>query len=203
MLWGLLGLQLVAFPMQSRAQELRTVGFQLGQVRARQLWDGPFGTRVAKGVRVGVDVDVPTRHHRLSVRAGLAYTQRGSVVWDEIVDPDALTPANARSHYLSISIQGRLKAAIPGGAVYLILGPTIDQLLETECSADLCRLLLEERPTVLGVTVGSGVTFGVPQRLLADAEVRLTEGLTEAYRSGPDAVRYRSVEILLRIRLPV
>jgi hypothetical protein len=158
---------------------------------------------VSKGTRVGVDVDVPTPHDRLSIRAELAYTQRGSVVWDEILDPDALTPANARSHYLSISTQGRLRAAIPGGVVYVMVGPTIDQLLETECSADLCRLLLEERPTVLGVTVGSGVTFGVPQRLLADLEVRVTEGLTEAYRSGPDEVRYRSLEILLRMRFPI
>ena len=183
-------------------QDVRTVGVHFGQVRARQLWDGPLGSRTSTGVSAGINVDVPTPIPHFSVRVELSYVQRGSVVWDEVLDPDALVPADARSHYLSIPVYGRLRLGIPGGEVFVLLGPTVDQLLETECSADLCRLLLEESPTVLGFSLGSGLSLRLPRGSFGDLEARVNEGLTQAYRSGPSGVRYRSVEFLLRIRIP-
>ena len=40
------------------------------------------------------------------------------------------------------------------------------------------------------------------ERLRGDVEVRLTEGLTDAYLSNSRGVRYRSLEFLVRACLP-
>jgi hypothetical protein len=189
-----------ASPLDGQIQ--RTVGIHLGQIRAKQLWDDPISGGSADGVMVGVNVDVPTPARLLSVRAGASYVQRGSVVWDEVLDPERQFPANVRSHYLSIPVQGKLGFRFGPGGIYLLAGPTVDLLLETQCPQDLCRLLDEERPSVLSMTVGTGVSFDFRDRFRVDLEVWLTEGLTEAYSSTSTGVRYRSMGVLFRTCLP-
>jgi len=183
-------------------QELRTVGIHLGQVSSRQLLSGPYSTGTSTGITAGVNVDVPTPLNHFSVRGELAYNQRGGVVWDDELDPEREAGAETRSHYLSVLLQGKAVARWGPGAAYLFAGPTLDQLLETQCSEDLCRLLVEETPTVLGVTAGSGVSLAFWDRFRGDFEIRLTEGLAEVYRFSDSEVRYRSVEILFRGSFP-
>ena len=198
----LLAVQSFLWVPPSSGQVQRTVGFHLGQVRSHQVWSGPISTEMANGFSLGVKVDVPTPVPFLSIRAEIGYVGRGSVVWDEEIDPERLAAANVRSQYLSIPLQGKVRFRLGPASAYLVAGPTIDQLLGTQCTQDLCRVLSEERPTVFSVTVGSGVSVDFQDRFRGDFEVRLTEGLTDAYLSNSSGIRYRSLEFLLRACLP-
>ena len=180
----------------------RTVGFHLGQVRSHQIWSGSISTETANGFSLGVNVDVPTPVPFLSIRAELGYVGRGSVVWDEVSDPERLAAANVRSHYLSIPIQGKVRFGLGPLSAFLFAGPTLDQLLETQCTQAFCQVLSEERPTVLSVGIGSGVSIDFRDRFRGDFEVRVTEGITDAYVATSSGIRYRSLEFLMRACIP-
>ncbi len=81
----------------SSGQVQRTVGFHLGQLRSRQLWSGPISTETAPGFSVGVNVDVPTPVSALSIRAEFGYVGRGSLIWDEELDPERLAAVNVKT----------------------------------------------------------------------------------------------------------
>ena len=205
------GVALALFPLVGQAlfltlpaagQTQRTVGFHLGQVRSHQLWTGPVSTETANGLSLGVNVDVPTPVSFLSIRAEFGYVGRGSVAWNGELDPDRLAAAEVRSHYLTIPILGKIWFRVGPVAVYVIGGPTFDQLLETQCTQDFCQVLAEERPTVLSVTAGSGVSVEFQSRFRGEFEVRLTEGLTDSYASSSSGIRFRSLEFLVRACFP-
>jgi hypothetical protein len=149
-----------------------------------------------------MNVDVPTPANFLSIRVGLGYAQRGSDVWDPAVDPEKEAVARVRSHYLSSTFEGKLRARMGPAAVYVFLGPAIDLLLETQCSQDLCRVLVDERPAMVSAVLGSGVSVLFQDRFRGDFEVRLTEGLSDAYRALSSGVGYRSLEFLFRASFP-
>jgi len=194
--------QAVLWVPTASGQVQRTVGFHLGLARSRQIWTGPISTETADGISLGVNVDVPTPAPFLSIRAELGYVGRSSVVWDEEFDPERLATANVRSHYLSIPIQGKFRFRFGPVSLYLVAGPTIDQLLETQCTQALCRVLSEERPTVLSVGAGSGVSVDFRDRFRGDLEGRVTQGLTDAYVANSSGIRYRSMEFLIRACIP-
>jgi hypothetical protein len=202
LVFGAAGALVLVGASPSHGQIQRTVGFHIGRVRAQQHWEGPFSTSQANGLAVGVNVDVPTPVRYLGVRAELGYLRRGSVVWDDALDPDREHPANVRSHYLSVPIQGKLDLRLGPGALYLVAGPTFDLLLETQCSQDLCRLLYDEHPMVFSLTLGAGASFDVRDTLRGEFEGRITEGLTDAYSSNSVSVQYRSIELLVRACIP-
>ena len=195
-----LALFLPAAPLSG--QDRRFVGIHVGETRSRQLWDGPISSRSARGFSLGVGVETSTPAPFLSIRLGLGYVRRGSEVWDDNLDPEGATPANVRSHYLSVPLQGKVRWMIGPGAVYLFGGPAVDQLLATGCTRDLCTVIREERPTVLSLTVGSGVSVDFGRAYRGELEIQLTEGLTGAYRSEAWDIRYRTVELLLRAGVP-
>lgn len=190
------------WPSGAFAQTSRTVGVHLGMVRAEQLWDDPVrGTR-SNGFTIGIGVDVPTPVPAFSVRAGVGYVQRGSGVWDTELDPDGVAQRNVRSHYLSVPLEAKVGRGIGPVSLYLVAGPVIDLLLDTQCSQDLCPLLEEERPMLLNATIGAGLAIPLQERLWADVEIRLTEGLTSGYSTAGTGLRYRSVEAVVRTRFP-
>lgn len=178
------------------------MGFYLGQLQSHQKWEHLLSTGTAKGLSFGVNVDVPTPTNFFSIRVGLGYAQRGSEVWDPSVDPEKEAVAQVRSHYLSSTFEGKLRARLGPAAVYVFVGPAIDLLLETQCSQDLCRVLVDERPAVLSAVVGSGLSVYYQDRFRGDFEVRLTESLSDAYRALSSGVGYRSVEFLFRASFP-
>lgn len=192
----------LASPGSARAQDQRTVGFHIGQLRAHQKWEHSLSTEEADGLSFGVNVDVPTPARFLSVRVGLGYAQRGSQVWDPSVDPEMEAVARVRSHYLSSTFEGKLRARLGPVAAYVFLGPAMDLLLETQCNQNLCSILADERPAVLSAVVGSGVSIHYQDRFRGDFEVRLTEGLSDAYGALSSGVGYRSVEFLFRASFP-
>lgn len=180
----------------------RTVGFHVGQAQSRQIWDDPFASARASGPSLGVNVDVPTPFPHLSVRVGVGYVRRGSVVRDQTQGSGEETAARVRSHYLSFPFQGKLVFRLGAGALYFFGGPTIDQLLETECSQELCRVLQDEVPTVLAFSAGSGISFEIGRRLRLDLEGQLTEAVMDGYRSSLSGIRYRTFEFIFRAGFP-
>ena len=139
-------------------------------------------------------VDMVTRSVRFYAKRGMNLTIDRS--------EDVLPLIKVRSHYLGFTIHGKLGVHVGPATAYLVAGPTVEQLLDTGCSSDLCGVIVEEGPTNLGLTVGPGlgVSFSGGYRL--EAEALLTEGLTEAYRSATSGIRYRSLEFLLRFAVP-
>jgi hypothetical protein len=199
---GLVGALILASPFSLAGQAERTLGVHLGHIQSRQLWSGPFSSERDTGFTFGVNVDVPTPVHHLSVRVELGYARRGSSVWDRAVDPEGENAALVRSHYLSLPIHGKLNLALGPTTVFLFAGPTFELLLETECSQDLCSVLYEERPTVFGLSMGSGISLDAWGRVRTDLEVRVMEGLSNAYQPDFSDVRYRSLEFLIRASFP-
>lgn len=193
---------LCLLPPPCLGQDSRTVGIHAGILRSRQLWDGPMSTSIVTGITVGVNVEVPTPASFLSIRAGLEYNRYGSAVRDGETGDGGSEALNVRSHYLGMPILGKASARAGPVGAFVFLGPTLALLLETECTRDLCRVLHDERATVLALATGAGLSVGIGDRFRGEAEVRLSEGLTAAYRATDSEVRYRSVEVLFRVRLP-
>jgi hypothetical protein len=149
-----------------------------------------------------MDLQIQTPLPYLSVRPELGYVQKGTVVEGEVGGPGSPARARARSHYISVSILGKVGHQIQNVSFFLLVGLSVDQLLETECTADLCQLLFDEQPSVLGVTAGIGASLALANRFEGDMELRLAEGVTDAYRMTRFGARYRSLEAILRVGVP-
>jgi hypothetical protein len=189
-------------PAAGSAQGRGTIGIHGGQVRSHQVWSGPISTDDATGLTVGVNVDIPTPVTGLSVRAGAGYWGRGSLIWDSSLDPEGVSPGKVRSHFLGVTLQGKLGIVLGPATAYLVAGPTFEQLLDTECSSDLCGILVDERPTNVGAAVGAGLGISIAGGYRVEVETLFTEGLTEAHRSPTSGIRYRSLEFLVRFAVP-
>lgn len=189
------------FPEAVQGQIGRTFGVHMGQVRSRQIWSGPLETSPVSGLSLGVNVDVPTPARPFSIRAGFGYVRRGSAVRDPADEAGA--KAAVRSHYLTIPIHGKLRFGFGPFQAHAFAGPVIEQLLETQCSSSLCRMYQEEAPTTLSLAVGLGLAVDVTERFRLEGEIQAVEGLSEAYRAGAEAVRYRSLELVFRVGFPV
>lgn len=181
------------------AQQRRAIGLQFGQTQSRQNWSGRIGVDDATGLSLGMFVDVDTPLHRFSVRAEIGYLQRGSKLWDKTLDPDRLSASTVKSHYVSMPIHGKLEFGIGPVRPYLFGGPTFSLLLKTGCSEDFCVILGEGSPTEFGFGFGSGIGMNLGDRLRVDLELRLTEGLTDAYEGRSSGVSYRTTELAARI----
>jgi len=190
------------FPSACSGQIQRTLGFHVGQVRSHQIWTGPTGTGTANGFSLGINVDVPTPAPLLSILAELSLVRRGSLVWDEVADPEGVEASAVRSHYLSVPFLGKVNFRLGPTSLYFLAGPTVDLLLNTTCTQDFCSVLQDDRPTVFAATVGSGISMDFGDRFRTDLEVRVTEGLSNAYVVASSDVRYRSLGFLLRACIP-
>jgi hypothetical protein len=78
----------------------------------------------------------------------------------------------------------------------------VEQLLETRCSAALCRVFEEESPTTFSVAGGFGLAADLKERLRLEGEIQIVEGVSEAYRAQGGEIRYRTVEVILRVAFP-
>ena len=75
----------------------------------------------------------------------------------------------------------------------------MDFLLSSECSAQFCQFIREEKTTGVSVAVGVGLALDLPRTVRTYLEWRLTEGLGDAYLGDRDSARNRTVEILVRM----
>ena len=184
------------------ASDLRdrgTIGFFMGKTSARQIWVGPLGTEKLGGISFGVFMDVSTPLAPLSIRAEAGYVGRGSVVWDEIEDPGRESEARFRSHYLSLPVHGLVELGIGPIAGYLFAGPSMDMVLSSDCSAQFCQFIREEKPVVVNAAIGVGAVVDIPRSFRTFVEFRLSEGIGDAYVGDWSSARNRTMEILVRL----
>ena len=186
------------------AQDTRQrVGVYLGRTYSRQLWSGSIGTEVVEGASAGVFVDVETPIPAISIRAEAGYAGRGTIVWDDQADPDRASEAKVRSHYLTLPVHGKATVGLGPLSLFAFGGPTMDILLDSGCTMQFCQVIREEKMAVFGVGGGVGVGIDLPGGLWGGIELRLTEGLSDAYVGARDAARNRSREILVRVARPL
>lgn len=198
---GFLGAQ--EEPAAGEGRDRGTVGVFVGRTSSRQLWNNSLSSDRLSGVGGGVYVDVRTPIPFLSIRAEAGYAGRGSVVWDEELDPERTAEAAIRSHYLSLPVHGKLGVEAGALSAYLFAGPTLDFLLDSGCSAPLCPVIREEKTTVFNLAAGAGAGVALGGGFRTDLEVRLTEGLSDAYLGNLDSARNRTVELLVRVGKPL
>jgi len=190
-------------PAMDVGRDRGTVGVFLGRTSSRQLWNNSFASGPLSGIGGGVYVDVQTPIQVLSIRAEAGYAGRGSVVWDEELDGGRTAEAAVRSHYLSLAVHGKLGVGLGALSAYVFAGPTLDFLLDSRCSASLCQVIREEKKTVFNLATGAGVGVALGGGFRTDLEVRLTEGLSDAYLGNLDSARNRTVELLVRVGKPL
>lgn len=190
-------------PALPEVRDRGTVGVFLGRTSSRQLWNNPFDSDRLSGLGVGVFVDVRTPMPLVSIRAEVGYAGRGTVVWDGESDPERTAEATVRSHYLSMPVHGKLAVGAGPISAYLFAGPTLDFLLASRCSAEFCQAIREEKTTVFSVAAGAGLGLDLRGRFRTDFEIRLTEGLSDAYLGNLDSARNRTVELLVRLGKPL
>jgi len=199
----LLGLFFLEAPPLAAQEDRGTVGFFLGKTSSRQLWSGSIGSERIQGLSVGVFVDVQTPLPALSIRAEAGYAGRGTIVWDDLADPERTSEAKVRSHYLSLPVHGKAQFRFGPFSGYGFAGPTLEYLLSSGCSTQFCQVIQEENMIVLSVGGGFGIGLDLFGRYRAGIEVRFTEGLNDAYVGALDAARNRSTEILVRMGIPL
>ena len=198
---GVLGAQEDATVPEDR--DRGTVGVFLGSTSSLQLWTGSFASDRIQGFGLGVFVDVRTPVQFLSIRAEAGYAGRGGLVWDEVMDPEGAAEATLRGHYLSFPVHGKMAVGLGPISGYLFAGPTLDFLLDTGCSAEFCQAIREEKTTVFSVAGGVGLGVELGSRLRAGFELRLTEGISDAYLVNGDSARNRTTELLVRVGRPL
>jgi hypothetical protein len=124
------------------------------------------------------------------------------MVWDQDLDPNGESSSTVRAHYLSFPVHAKLVGRLGSFSGYLLAGPIVEQLLRTQCEQVFCQTIVDERPTALSIGGGSGIGINVGERLRTEVEVRVVQGLTEAYRSNQGGTRHRSMEIIVRACFP-
>lgn len=177
------------------------VGLVGGLSRTEQVWKPSAPTEEHTGVVAGAFAEVPTTVGGLSVRAEGAVTGRGGDVTLE-VDGEP-TSGRIRWTYLTVAVHGVLARSIGPVEASLAVGPTFDQLLSSRLDAILSQALDEEQALVLGIAVGAGLGAWVTDRLRVQVDVRLVEGLSDAYDGNFVSARNRSLEGLARVAVPL
>jgi hypothetical protein len=149
----------------------------------------------------GAFADVATSLAGLRFRAEGAYTQRGGdVVLESGGQP---VRGGVRAQYLSVGVQLMLTRTLGPVRVHVAGGPTLDQTLSSRLDPVLAQILEEESTVVFAVSVGTGVGAWVSERLFLGLDLRLTEGLGDAYSGGFTGFHNRSVEAVIRVGVPV
>jgi hypothetical protein len=177
------------------------VGIVVGQATTTQIWKPPKSTEKYSGLVLGAYADAATPRSWLSVRAEGSLTQRGGDVALQVDGQPVL--GSMRMDYLTIAVHVKLTRSLGPLRAHVALGPTLDQLLRSRLDPLLAQALDEETPTVFGVAAGGGIGMWVTDRIFAELDVRLTEGLSDAYDGAFTRVRNRSVEGLLRVGIPL
>jgi hypothetical protein len=172
-----------------------------GVVQTSQLWAPDADTESYRGFSLGAFVDAATPRPWLSVRAEGAYTQRGG---DVLLDVGG-QPAGARLRmgYATLGVHAKVSYTLGPLHVHFAAGPTVDQVLRNRVDASLAQVFDRERSIVLGVAGGGGVGLWLTERVFAQVDVRIVEGLSDAYDGAFTTVRNRSGEVVARVGVPL
>jgi hypothetical protein len=195
------------------AQLVRTFGFNLGYVYAKQNWDyssqlgfDPHNTGAISGIATGVFMeflDIPY----FSLLTKVQYMQKGRTITVMETIPSSTDPKGYidlgnedikyRLNYISIPILAKLRIETPMFVPYLAIGPCLEYLISYPSSIVYDDF---KKMEVTGtVTVGVELSLGFIPRLLL--EVNYNTSLTNSYNNGNLIVSDNSIEILCGVFL--
>jgi len=180
-----------------------TVGVVAGYAHNEQIWSRDVETEAVGGLVVGAWANVPTGAGWFSITAEGTYTQRGGdATLDDEVVAGAGDTSPIRADYITISVHPRATARVGPVRIHLTTGPTLDQLVRSRLDPVLVPVLEDGTSTVFSWTAGVGIGGNVTSGVVAEAELRIVEGLGDAY-SGPFiSLRNRSIELVGRVGIP-
>jgi len=189
-------------PSVGRAQVGGAIaGIVAGYATTDLIFDPDAETQEVGGVVVGAFVVSQTPLAWLSILAEGAYTQRGGDVMGVVQG----LPVNGgiRSDYASIVVQARAAVGVGPVRIHVAAGPVVDQLLRNRMDNALDQILDSESPMVFGVSIGFGVGAWVSERIFAEVEARIVEGVGDAFSGDFISVRNRSSELVARVGVPI
>jgi hypothetical protein len=175
------------------------VGGMAGYNSSTGIWKPASESQAVGGFTVGAFALASTPVGWLSFLAEGAWAQRGSDV-TRTVDGQPVT-GGVRSDYITVSVQPRASTALGPVTVHLSGGPTLDLLVRSRLDPGLAPVL-DDVGTVFGVTGGVGLGTRVSGRYRVEVEVRIFEGLGDAYSGNFVSMRNRSVEFVARVGMP-
>lgn len=187
------------------AGQLPSVGVQTGVVRSTQHRDRAGDSNSHRGPLVGVFVDPQTPVSWLSVLAELSWIQRGSS-YDSMVPGSAgsVTQVQVRTDYLTFTLAPTVRVSEGPVSLFGYAGPSTDILIRSRTSLELRTILDQASNQVLAAVAGGGLEVHLPGGQVVRSEVRMDWGVSAAYSGSSGDVKYRSLEILVRLgRFPL
>ncbi len=182
----------VLAPRGLSAQNIRGVGFFVGDVESRQLREREDDSGSRNGIVAGAFVDVGIAGH-WSVLTETAYVQRGGRY------PADQGGGEVQADYLEMTVAPSWHLDIAFVGAFAYAGPTAELSLRTKYSADLAAAYQDPADQVLSATAGAGVELRIPSVYGFRLEIRHVEGLTPAFSGRAGDFKHRSTEILVRV----
>jgi hypothetical protein len=189
-------------PGSLTAQERGTIaGLMGGYTTTTQLWQPATEVEEVGGVLLGAFVEAATPLGWLSLRAEAAYTQRGGNVLGDVQGRPMTS--GIRSDYVAVAVHAGAALTLGRLRLQLSAGPGLDLLIRSRIDPTLAPVLRQEGSTVFGVGAGIGLGVRVTERVFAEIEARIFEGLADAYVGDFVSMRNRSLELVGRVGVPV
>jgi hypothetical protein len=193
---GLLAVVLSVSPVVVNAQTSSSIaGVVAGRVMNEQVWNSEYQTEKVGGVQVGGFLNARTSVPWFEMRAEFMWTQRGGSVVGDLRGGELI--GEARTDYMTVAVQPRFAARRGLVEVFATAGPVIDVVLRNRFSPEL-GLGLQEVAQVFGAGVGAGFAATLPSSFHAEIEVRVFEGLGDAYSGDFVSAKNRSSGLVLR-----
>lgn len=190
-------------PARPATAQLRSVGVYTGVVQSTQVRDRAPDSNSRRGPLLGVFVDPQTPLSWMSVLAELSWVRRGAS-YDAAVPTGGVTQLQVRTDYLTFTVAPTLRASVGRLSVFGYAGPSTDILMRSRASTELRTVLERSSDQVLAAVAGGGLEVRLPSGQMVRSEVRMDWGLSAAYSGSGGDVRYRSLEILVRLgRFPL
>jgi len=187
--------------------QLRSVGVQTGVVSSTQHSDRAADSNSHRGPLAGVFVDPQTPVSWLSVLAELSWIQRGASYESTVpgtTGTGGLSQLQVRTDYLTFTIAPTARVSVGRLSLFGYAGPSTDILMRSRTSLELRTILERASDQVLAAVAGAGLEVRLPAGQVVRSEVRMDWGLSAAYSGSGGDVRYRSLEILVRLgRFPL
>jgi len=177
------------------------VGLVAGAARTTQIWKPAQPNSSYTGLVLGAFAAAPIPGAGVSMLAEGSYTRRGGDVELDVAGVPAL--GRLRMDYMTIAVHVVLGRAFGPVRARVTLGPTLDQVIRSTLDPILSQVFDQEQTPVFAVAAGAGLDVWVTDRVRLGFDLRLTEGLSDAYDGDFTRVRNRSVEVLVRGGIPL
>jgi len=192
---------IAVLPAATEAQTSGTyVGVVGGWISNEQIWQPDATTEKVGGVLLGGFVNAVTPAAWFSIQAEAYWAQRGGNVTTLV--GGVTVDGGVRSDYLAVSVHPRATVGVGPVGLFISGGPTVEQIIQSRLDPTLGPVLTESA-TTFGVNAGVGLSAQINPRLRGEVELRVFEGLGDAYSGDFVALHNRSFEVLARVGIPL